>query len=168
MSQQGTHDWLQYYLRDHLAGARAGVNMFARLARSHSHQQARTELAAIHAEVEEEYRVLQAIMADLGMRPVSVTMLMSVVGELAERLKPSGSLVKRTMGADVLELEALIAAVQAKARLWETLLVLSDTDPSLDAEQLRRLRDQAEAQRISIIKLHSQVIRSSRHEPDAS
>lgn len=75
------------------------------------------------------------------------------------RLKPNGALNKRSAGADVLELEALVAAVQAKARLWETLLTLTETNAQLDVEQLRHLQDRAAGQRDKIIELHARVVR---------
>lgn len=162
MSQDTTPDWLPFYVRDHLAGARAGANMFARIARVHNHPQVRTEIARLGAEVRQEYRELRGIMEGLGMRRATPTMLFTVAGEMAERLKLNGSLFQRAPAADILELEGLIAAVQAKARLWETLLAVMEAGAPLDGGQLRRLQEQAEGQRKTIIGLHSQVVHSFR------
>ena len=158
MGQEAVPDWLPYYVRDHLAGARAGINAFARIARVHNQPLVRAELAGMHQQIQQEYQELRAMMAELGMRRASPTMVMAVVGELLERLKPNGSLIKRSVGADVLELEALISAVQAKARLWETLLAVSGTGLSLDAGKLRVLQNQAEGQRKTLIGLHAHVV----------
>ena len=160
MSQRATHEWLPFYLRDHRAGARAGVNLFARVASGHSHQQVRSLVAGMREEVDLDCQTLRIIMECLGVRQVSITMHLGVVGELVGRLKPNGALIKRSAGADVLELEALVAAVQAKARLWETLLVLAETNSLLDPDQLQRLQDRAAAQKDTIIKLHTQVVRT--------
>ncbi len=162
MSQKPTNEWLPYYLRDHMAGATAGVNFFGRVASGHSHPQVRAQVAEIHKEVEKERQTLRAILVSLGIRPGSVTMAAAVIGERVGRLKPNGGLVKRSVGADVLELEALTGAVQAKARLWETLLALAETNSHLDAGQLRDLQDQANNQRETLIALHAQVVRSLR------
>lgn len=134
MSQEATHEWLPFYLRDHMAGARTGVNLFDRVAHGHSNPQVRTQIAALGEEVEQDCQALQVIMSDLGVRRVSVTMFSGMLGEMVGRLKPNGALIKRSAGADVLELEALVAAVQAKARLWETLLALTETNTQLDVE----------------------------------
>lgn len=162
MNQQATDEWLPYYLRDHMAGATAGVNFFGRVASGHSHQQVRTEVARMHLEIQQERHALRAILVSLGIRPSSATMVAAVIGERAGRLKPNGKLLKRSVGADVLELEALTGAVQAKARLWETLIALAETNPELDARQLRELQDQANDQRECLIALHAQVVRSLR------
>lgn len=162
MSQEAIYTWLPFYLRDHMAGARAGVNLFDRVARGHSHQQVRTQIAIMHDEIEQDSRALRAIMEDLGIRRASGTMLLGVLGELVGRLKPNGSLLKRSAGADVLELEALVAAVQAKARLWETLIALVETGSPLDADKLHQLQNRATDQRNTIIALHAKVVRTSR------
>ncbi len=154
MSQEATHEWLPFYLRDHMAGARTGVNLFDRVAHGHSNPQVRTQIAALGEEVEQDCQALH-----LGVRRVSVTMFSGMLGEMVGRLKPNGALIKRSAGADVLELEALVAAVQAKARLWETLLALTETNTQLDVEQLRHLQDRAAGQRDKIIELHARVVR---------
>lgn len=162
MRQEAIYRWLPFYLRDHMAGARAGVNLFDRVARGHSHQQVRTQIAIMHDEIEQDSRALRTIMEDLGIRRTSGTMLLGVVGELVGRLKPNGSFLKRSAGADVLELEALVAAVQAKARLWETLIALAETNFPLDVAKLRQLQNRATDQRNTIIALHAKVVRTSR------
>ncbi|GAA5226365.1 hypothetical protein [Paeniglutamicibacter antarcticus] len=161
MSQKTTHEWLPFYLRDHMAGARTGVRLFDRVAQGHSRHQVRTEVARTHGEVEQDCRALRVMMTDLGMRQVSLTMFMGVFGELVGRLKPNGAIFKRSIGADVLELEALVAAVEAKARLWETLIALSGSIPELDSEKLRHLQDRAGDQRDTLIGLHAQVVRTT-------
>lgn len=160
MSQETTHEWLQYYLRDHFAGATAGVNLFARVSRGHSNPQVRTEVGSIYKEVVQEREILRAILSDLGIRRVSGTMVMAVVGERVGRLKPNGALRKRSIGADVLELEALAAAVQVKACMWGTLLGLAAIDSRLETDQMKQLQDQAIKQRHTLTSLHALIIRS--------
>ena len=60
----------------------------------------------------------------------------------------------------MLELEALTAAVQGKARMWETLLAHADRDARLDTEQLQDLLDRAHTQSQILIGLHTRVVRA--------
>ena len=160
MSQEATHEWLQYYLRDHFAGAAAGVNLFDRVARGHSDSRVRAQVARMHNEVAQEQQILRSIMAELDVRRVSATMYMAVIGERVGRLKPNGAILKRSVGADILELEALSAAVQIKARMWGTLLALAESNPRIDADLMRRMQDQAVDQQRTIVALHTQVVSS--------
>lgn len=93
------------------------------------------------------------------MRRHSLTALAAVAGELLGRLKPNGALTTPSPGADVLELEAMIAAVQGKALLWDTLLVFAQNSPRLDAQQLQDLTDRAKHQHATLVGLHTRVVR---------
>ena len=161
MSQGRGQDWLPFYLRDHLAGATAGRNLFARVAAGHGDPAVRTQVGHLLDEVELDREALRQVMDVLGIRQTSVTQLVAVLGELAGRFKPNGSLVGRSVGADVLELEALIAAVHSKARLWDTLLDLTDRVSGLDPDQLHELRSRADAQQGVLRALHADVVHQS-------
>lgn len=158
MNTSDSSPWLPYYLRDHMAGATAGVNLFDRVARGHSDYEVRTRVAQLRAQVTQDRTSLSRIMTDLGIRAVSITMLTGVLGELVGRLKPNGALTGRSPGADVVELEALTAAVQGKAQLWETLLGQANSDARLDAEHLRDLVNRAHDQREILLDLHARVV----------
>lgn len=158
MGHEFDHEWLPGYLRDHYAGATAGVRLFGRVADTHSWPHVRAEVAGIHAEIKQERADLQKILQQLEIRSASATMVAAVVGEKLGRFKPNGNLAKRSTAADVLELETLSAAVQAKSLLWETLLALAETYPELHTEALLKLRDQAIAQRETLMALHKLVV----------
>lgn len=158
MTTDQSSEWLPYYLRDHLAGATAGVNLFDRVAGGHSDSQVRAKVAGLRTQVQQDRDTLAGMMVDLGIRQPSLTMLTGVVGELLGRLKPNGHLTTRSPGADVLELEALTAAVQGKAGLWGTLLATAERDPRLDTDQLTGLRDRAISQRDTLIELHAHLV----------
>ena len=160
MRQENSNEWLQYYLRDHFAGAAAGVNLFDRVARGHSDPQVRAHVARMHDEVALERQILRSIMAELDVRRVSATMFAAVIGERVGRLKPNGAILQRSVGADILELEALSGAVQVKARMWGTLLELAESIPLIDADLMRRMQDQAVDQQRTLVSLHTKVVRS--------
>lgn len=155
-----TGQWLPFYLRDHMAGATAGVNLFDRVAGGHGDHGVRAQIAQLRAEIDQDRQALGRIMTTLGIRQISLTMLTGVLGEVAGRFKPNGYLTGRSPGADVLELEALTAAVQGKARMWETLVARADRDPRLDADQLLDLLDRATTQSEILIALHARIVRA--------
>ncbi len=161
MSEKPGQVWLPFYLRDHLAGATAGVNLFERVADGHRDPRVRREVRRLGIEVKQDRDDLKSVMGALRIRQVSITMLAAVAAELAGRLKPNGSLVRRSVGADVLELEALLAAVHGKAQLWRTLLALTGDIPGLDGDRLRELGARADAQQIVLRSLHADVLRAS-------
>ncbi len=158
MTQDTSTVWLPFYLRDHMAGATAGVNLFRRVAGGHSDYEVRTQVARLSTQIQQDRSALGKIMTDLGIRQISFTMLAGVLGELVGRFKPNGHLTTRSPGADVLELEVLTAAVQGKARLWETLLALAEKDPRLDTDQLRDLSERATDQRDTLLQLHTRLV----------
>lgn len=160
MTQDTSAQWLPFYLRDHMAGATAGVNLFGRVAGGHSDYEVRTQVARLGTQVQQDRSALGKIMTDLGIRQISLTMLTGVLGELAGRFKPNGYLTTRSPGADVLELEVLTAAVQGKARLWETLLALAENDARLNSDQLRELSDRATDQCDTLVELHTRLVRA--------
>lgn len=147
-------NWLTPYLRDHYAGASAGVQLFDRVASGHSDPEVRSAVAGLREDVARDKKALGSMMTAVGVPQLSVTMLLGMVGEYVGRLKPNGSLLQRSPGSDVLELEAMGAAVQGKSRVWETLLVLAQDDERLDAERLQGLLDRAHGQREQLIELH--------------
>lgn len=151
-------DWLPLYLRDHYAGATAGVRAFERVAGSHSVAEVRDQVGQLAQEVAGDRDALEKIMDSLDVRSSSLTELLAVAGEFAGRFKPNGSLWQRSPGADVLELEALTAAVNAKALLWETLLSRSDDYDELDPTALTELKQRALHQEEVLATLHKRVV----------
>ena len=158
MSASDESDWLPFYLRDHYAGASAGVQLFDRVAGGHSDASIRAEVAQIRTEVSDDKTALGSMMGALGIRQLSLTMLVGMLGEYAGRLKPNGSLLQRSSGSDVFELEALSSAVQAKSRVWETLLTLAEHDARLDAARLQELLDRAHGQLERLGDMHARFL----------
>ncbi len=158
MTQNTDTSWLAFYLRDHMALATAGVNLFARVADGHSEPDVRAQVARLGVQVRQDRSALAQVMTDLGIRQISITMLAAVAGEVLGRFKPNGAISGRSPGADVLELEALAAAVAGKAQLWQTLQGQANTDSRLDAGQLKDLHERAHQQLEVLQALHAQVV----------
>ena len=109
------------YLRNHEAAARGGVDLFRRTQAGQRGRPWAGELHALRDEVEEDQRTLQDLMRRAGVRPDMLLGLAIRAAERAGRLKPNGSLLRRSPVSDLVELEALLSAVDAKAAGWRAL-----------------------------------------------
>jgi hypothetical protein len=146
---------LRTYLRDHDSAALAGARRCGAAAQGHRDPQSRVELAALHADVEQDRRSLASVMQRLEITPDPVKRLVTAAGEQLGRLKPNGFLAQRSPLTDVVELEALTMAVTGKQRLWETLAALGPEITLSDPDELVRLRDRARDQRERLGRLHA-------------
>lgn len=144
---------LHFYLQDHHAGAAAGVDLFGRVAESHSRPEVRAEVAAIGREVAEDKDLLEELMAAVGASPSALKDLPARAGEKLSQLKANSRLVERSPMSDLLELEALTLAVHGKMLGWKTLQAIGD--PRLPDETLQRLVDRAadQGQRLDALRL---------------
>ncbi len=74
--------------------------------------------------------------------------------EKVGRLKPNGTLLRRSPLSDVLELEAMRSGVAAKIDLWQLLKRLSSTDQRLQATDFDQLLQRATSQHDELGELH--------------
>ncbi len=145
---------LAIYLRDHRAGAAAGIRAAERL-RDHGDPPFRQPMTVLAREIAEDRDDLDRIMSDLGVTPSRLKAALAAAGSQLGRLKLNGRLARRAPLSDVLELEALGAGVMAKRDLWLALGVVEPTIPELDADRLVRLQQRAVDQLARIGELHS-------------
>ncbi len=98
-----------------------------------------------------------AILTELGVRPAPAKERLVALGERFGRLKTNGTLLRRSRLSDLVELEALGAAVHAKKLGWLCLRELSEVDRRLNPQHLdllvRRAQDQQE--RIESLRLET-------------
>jgi hypothetical protein len=151
--QKLDHKWLAIYLQDHYAGATAGLNLFRRVAGSHSDPKARRVVADLTVQVDKDRRELRKVMRTLKIRPSRPKEGLAWGAEKLGRLKPNGTLLRRSPLTDVVELEGLSLAVEGKALGMKTLLRLAETEPKLDAKRIRLLLDRAVAQQARLEEL---------------
>jgi hypothetical protein len=126
---------------------------------------ARRSLAMLTEEVREDRAVLLGILRRLGIPRPRMSEVLVGWAEGFARLKPNGTLVRRSPLSDVVELEALSAAVEAKRLGWVTLRELAalprhphDVGGLLDPNELDRLVDRAEDQREHIETLRRDAV----------
>ena len=145
---------LERYLRTHLAGSTAGVNLFDRAAGAFD-EPAASVIRRIHGELIEERVALRAMMAALDVHENLVFNTLTKAGERVGRLKPNGHLLRRTSMTDVTELETMRVALAGKLAGWESLLSIVDGEPRLSRQELEHWAEQAREQQRAIGELHS-------------
>ena len=131
---------LGIYLNDHLAGARAGMELAQGLAGSGDET-----LVRIAEEIVEDRQELIGAMKALGIPVHHVKQVLARVGEQLGKLKPNGRLVRRSPLSDLVELEMLRLGVEGKAGMWRTLRTVSEQG-HLNSDHLNRLIERAERQ----------------------
>ncbi|GAB3622473.1 hypothetical protein GCM10027418_05550 [Mariniluteicoccus endophyticus] len=141
------------YLQDHHAGASAGIDLFRRVADSHSRPAVAAEVSRLADEIAEDKELLEELMAQVGAKPSVAKDLPARVGEKVSQLKTNNRLVERSPLSDLIELEALTLAVHGKLLGWKMLRQLDD--PRLPATALDRLIDRAadQGKRLDALRL---------------
>jgi hypothetical protein len=150
-------DALVTYLRDHLAGSVAAVELLDRLAAAHEGTPFGRFVAMLHAEVAEDQGTLESLLHELGAGESRVRHAAAWLSEKAARLK------LRVVGTDerlgrLEALETLALGILGKRGLWRALGAAVKT-PGAPAP-LRRLdlvrlesRAQAQYDRVEVERL---------------
>ena len=156
---------LAIYLHDHRAGAAAGLQLVRRCRRNAGSGELAATLAWLETEIDEDRRTLDSIMDGLDIKQSPLKTGLSVVAERAGRFKLNGHLWKRSPLSNLLELEALAAAVYTKRNLWQSLAAVAERSIAGDSQQLGELTDRATAQLERVQAHHNDA---ARHAFDAA
>ncbi|NHN54655.1 hypothetical protein G9U51_02520 [Calidifontibacter sp. DB0510] len=148
---------IRTYVHHHWVASRGGVEMFARAASGMPDPQVRAELAELAEQVRQDRTVLREIADRVGVGQASLSQQLMVAGERLGRLKPNGSLTRRTALTDLVELEALVMAVRSKRQGWLAMLGFAERDDRFDEAELRRLIDRADEQVDRLDALHARA-----------
>ncbi|GAA4883362.1 hypothetical protein [Kitasatospora terrestris] len=149
-------DPLGVYLNDHLTAAFAGAALADRMAGAHPDSR-RAELSRLARDIEHDRDFLVRTMRTLGVPVHRYRTWLGLAGERLGRLKPNGTLLRRSPLSDLVELEALRTGVEGKAALWRALGALAEADHRVDAEELKRMGDRAAEQARTLDGWHRQV-----------
>lgn len=148
----------ELYLGDHLGGAAGAMQITRRSSDRNSGTQLGAFLADLHDQLADERDTLERMASDLGAQPpkwkASIGKVVGVLGSL----KPSGHLVTYSPLSRVLELEALMSAVEAKLQLWDTLRFLHTESRPDSARELDELTEQANAQLDGLRTHHREAV----------
>lgn len=139
----GDRDSLGRYIRTHLAGSNAGIRLFGRSGRNQFDPDIGAVVLEIAEQLVEERDYLQVLADLVGPGENLILSTGAAVGEKVGRLKPNGSLLRRTAMTDLVELETMRVAVSGKLAGWESLLAIVDDQAVLEREDVERFRDQA-------------------------
>jgi hypothetical protein len=148
---------LQIYLNDHRAGAAGGLALVRRSRDSNQGTSLGDTLAALAVEIEDDAATLDRIAEHLGLRPNPVKQLAVQVAERVGRLKLNGRLRGYSPLSRVLELEGLLAGIDAKRKLWMALRAMV-ADGQIGGIDLCELSERAESQRERLISHHHEAV----------
>ena len=114
---------LRTYLQDHHAAAGAGVALARRARDANRAGPFGRELARLADEIAADRETLERVMDELGVPASRAKDGLAVAAERVARLKPNGRVRSYSPLSRVLELEALVSGITAKAALWRSLEV---------------------------------------------
>jgi hypothetical protein len=138
---------LSVYLQDHHAGAVTGLNLARRAAGANEGTPYGEELARIAAEIEQDQRTLEDLMAKLDVGTHRVKDTVAWGGEKLGRLKPNARWLSYSPLSRLIELEGLVLGVTGKLGLWRALQRVAAEIDDLDGFDFAALEARAEAQR---------------------
>jgi hypothetical protein len=137
-------DPLATYLRDHLGGAKAAIDLLAAM-RDQQKDKALGDFAAhLLAEVEADRDTLQRLAEKVGGGSNLIKELTGWLGEKATRLKVGPDPANPFATFEALEFLAL--GVRGKLGLWQALDVAAADDPRLSGFDFKQLATRAESQ----------------------
>jgi hypothetical protein len=118
MSEAGDIAWVRTYVNDHRAGAAGGIALMRRCRDANAASELGALLDEILPELEEDAGLLADLAASLGLRPNPVKPGLARAAELVGRLKLNGRWFRYSPTSRLLELEALLAGIDARRSLW--------------------------------------------------
>ncbi|MFF3006750.1 hypothetical protein ACFVTF_28570 [Kitasatospora sp. NPDC057940] len=148
---------LSIYLNDHLTGAFGGAALARRMADTHPGSRRAAELRQLARDVEQDRDALVRIMSSLAVPVRHYRTWLGLAGERIARLKPNGTLTRRSPLSDLIELEGMRAGVEGKTALWQALRAIADNEPRLDPGDLDRLIQRATEQTRTLNRWHQTV-----------
>lgn len=148
---------LRIYLNDHLAGSVAALELLDHLTDLHSDPARKQFFVGLRAEIEEDQKVLQRMLAQVGGEesPVrkAAAWLTEKLGRAKLKLEDSGDGELRVFEA----LETLALGIQGKLTLWQALEAAADRIPQFQSTDFPRLKQRAlqQHQRVEYQRLQS-------------
>lgn len=152
--------WLRHYVHDHYLLTRAELELFERSATTQTSPSVRAEVRALTSEVSADRAALLGLVDELAVDRSPLQEALVSAAERLGRLKPNGTLVRRSPLTDLVELEAMTAAVHAKQVRWVCLREAADGEPLLNPYHLDRLVQRARDQEARLDQLRVEVARA--------
>jgi hypothetical protein len=149
---------LSVYLNDHFLGANSGVALARRVAKAHKDTTFSADLSSLADEIAGDLSTLTSLMKRLSVSPQQWRAPAGVVAERAGRLKLNGHIFRRSPLSSVVELEALLAGIEAKRAMWRTLRRLAESDDRLDPASLDELIERSWRQSEAVERVRTSAI----------
>jgi hypothetical protein len=149
---------LPIYLNDHLAGATVGSGLAHRAAGSNEGTELGEFLRDLAGQVDADRAQLQDVMARLDVAQDPVKVGAAWLAEKVGRLKLNGRLLEYSPLSRVIEIEGLMAGVQGKRGLWETLAAAALSEPRIAEIDFVQLIERAGEQLEGLDTHHSGAV----------
>jgi hypothetical protein len=150
--------YLPTYLKDHLAGAVAGVQLARRVEGENRDSEYGEPLARLAEEINEDRHALQDLMKRLEIGGDAVKILAAVGAERVGRLKLNGELRRYSPLSRLEELEVLLLAVEGKVALWRALRTALADDARVGELNFDQLIKRGTSQRQRLNRLRAQAV----------
>ena len=151
--------YLAIYLNDHRAGAAAGTELAGRLWRRNRSGPWDARLHDVLEALQAEKETLDAVRAALEVDGGQFRRTAALVAERVSRLKPNGHFLSYSPLSRVDELEALMAGVQTKLRLWIFLDLAKPSLAALANFDFERLQAQSHEELATLGEIHEWAVR---------
>jgi hypothetical protein len=144
VAERPISSYLRIYLNDHRAGAAGGIQLARRCARNNRGTSLGEELQRLVDDLRVDASSLDRISDHHEVTQNRAKQVAAVIAERLARFKPNGNFRRYSPLSRLLELEMLLAGIDAKASLWRTLLAVEVAmPPGIDLRDLeQRARDQ--------------------------
>lgn len=152
---------LKIYLRDHLAGSMAGIQLARRMHRENRDTPLGDYLAELVPALQEERKILQRVLAAVGGSSALWKELAAAGAEVLGRLKLNGHLVRYSELSRLVELEGLSLGVEGACALWILLRRLQRADDRLARFDFDALVQRKERQRGALERFRLQAGREA-------
>ena len=137
-------DPLATYMHDHLAGARAAIDLLEAMRKQQQGQPLGEVVTALQTEIQADFDTLRQLAEKAGGGSNVLKELTGWLGEKATRWKLGQSSADRFGTFEALEFLAL--GIRGKMSMWLALDVAAPREPRLAGFDFRRLADRAESQ----------------------
>jgi len=150
-----TNKYLRIYLNDHRAAARAGLALANRCLERNRGTGLGQDLAVVVGEIDDDLSTLERVASALDIPADPLKNAAARAGEVVARLKLNGAVRQYSPLSRLLELESLLAGIDAKRSLW---LSLQTSLPNgVAGVDFRLLADRAGGQRDRLAPHHREA-----------
>lgn len=146
---------LRGHMRTHMMGASGGIAAFERVASTHGIPEVRSMLTEMTEEIRRDQQELRGLMEAAGVTMSGPGTVMTRASDVIARFKPTGRLIGRSALVDVLDVEALYAAVATKRNGWRFMRHAARSGAPLDVELLDELEERADSQLERLQEMHA-------------